>query len=180
MVRVVLEVFDAYPAETLDGIWGCLYNNYRSVLESDGGSQYKTAHNNGRERARETGSSVDLELSRDLYNKARRTQGYKACYKLSIARFSVKKLFLVVEIQHFFLRGTDIWAGGSNNNKPIYSIDKFIVMLLAKWGGLSDDIQTTEQVTALSTPPTIQYKSWTRCRTCWTKRRIICWIWRWT
>ena len=43
------------------------------MLESDGGSQCKTAHNNGRERARETGSSVDLELSRDLYNKARRT-----------------------------------------------------------------------------------------------------------
>ena len=72
MVRVVLEVFDAYPAETLDGIWGCLYNNYRSVLESDGGNQYKIAHNNGRKRARETGSSVDLELSRDLYNKVRR------------------------------------------------------------------------------------------------------------
>ena len=72
MVRVVLEVFDAYPAESLDGIWGCLYNNYRSVLESDGGNQYKIAHNNGRKRARETGSSVDLELSRDLYNKVRR------------------------------------------------------------------------------------------------------------
>ena len=72
MVRVVLEVFDAYPAESLDGIWGCLYNNYRSVSENDGGNQYKIAHNNGRKRARETGSSVDLELSRDLYNKVRR------------------------------------------------------------------------------------------------------------
>ena len=73
MVRVVLEVFNEYPAETLDGIWGCLYNNYRSVLENDGGNQYKIAHNNGRKRARETGSSVDLELSRDLHNKVRRT-----------------------------------------------------------------------------------------------------------
>ena len=66
MARVVLEVFDAYPAEALDGVWGCLYNNYRSVLESDGGNQYKMAHNNnnGRKRARETtGSSVDLGLS---------------------------------------------------------------------------------------------------------------------
>ena len=44
------------------------------MLENDGGNQYKIAHNNnGRKRARETGSSVDLELSRDLYNKARRT-----------------------------------------------------------------------------------------------------------
>ena len=43
------------------------------LLESDGGNQYKIAHNNGRKRARETGSSVDLELSRDLYNKVRRT-----------------------------------------------------------------------------------------------------------
>ena len=73
MVRVVLEVFNAYPAEALDGIWGCLCNNYRSLLESDGGDQCKIAHNNGRKRARETGSSVDLELSRDLYNKTRRT-----------------------------------------------------------------------------------------------------------
>ena len=61
------------PTNRQDGIWGCLYNNYRSVLESDGGHQYKIAHNNGRKRARETGSSVDFELSRDLYNKARRT-----------------------------------------------------------------------------------------------------------
>ena len=30
------------------------------------------ADNNGRKRARETGSSVDLELSKDLCNKARR------------------------------------------------------------------------------------------------------------
>ena len=43
---------------------GCLYNNYRSVLESGGGSQYKIAHNNGRKRARETGSSVDLEINK--------------------------------------------------------------------------------------------------------------------
>ena len=57
---------------TLDGVWGCLCNNYRSVLESDGGSQRKIAHNNGRKRARETGSSVDLELSEGLRNKARR------------------------------------------------------------------------------------------------------------
>ena len=59
----------------VDGIWGCLYKsyNYRSVLENGGGNQYKIAHNNGRKRARETGSSVDLELSRDLYNKVRRT-----------------------------------------------------------------------------------------------------------
>ena len=76
MVRIVLEVFKAYPAETLDGIWGCLYNSYRSVLESDGGNQYKAAHNNGRKRARETGFSVDLELSRDLYNKTRRTMKF--------------------------------------------------------------------------------------------------------
>ena len=61
-----------YLAETLDGIWGYFYNNYRYVLENDVGNQYKIAHNNVRKRARETGSSVDLGLSKDLYNKARR------------------------------------------------------------------------------------------------------------
>ena len=75
MVRIVLEVFNAYPAEALDGVWACLYNHYRSALEGEGGSQYKTAHDDGRKRAREVGSSVDLELSRDLYNKARRILG---------------------------------------------------------------------------------------------------------
>ena len=60
MVTKVLEVFEAYPAVTLDGVWGCLYNNYRSVLESDGGNQYKIAHNNGRKRARETDISSGL------------------------------------------------------------------------------------------------------------------------
>ena len=72
MVTNVLEILEEHPVDTLDGVWRRLYNNYRSALESDGGSQRKIAHNNGRKRARETGSSVDLELSEGLRNKARR------------------------------------------------------------------------------------------------------------
>ena len=49
------------------------------MLESDGGNQCKIAHNNGRKRAREAGSSVDLELSKDLYNKARRSNPKVIC-----------------------------------------------------------------------------------------------------
>ena len=60
------------PTNRQNCIWGYLYNNYRSVLENDGGNQYRIAHNNGRKRVRETGSSADSGLSKDLYNKARR------------------------------------------------------------------------------------------------------------
>ena len=40
----VLKAFEEYPADKLDGIWGCYYNNLRIVMESDGGNDYKQAH----------------------------------------------------------------------------------------------------------------------------------------
>jgi len=47
MMMNVLKAFEEYPADKLDGIWGCYYNNLRSVMESDGGNDYKQAHNDG-------------------------------------------------------------------------------------------------------------------------------------
>ena len=35
----VQDAWDEYPMETLDGIWRCLYNNYRSIMACNGGNQ---------------------------------------------------------------------------------------------------------------------------------------------
>ena len=40
-MNMIQEAWDEYPMETLDGIWGCLYNNYHSIMACDGGNQYK-------------------------------------------------------------------------------------------------------------------------------------------
>jgi len=50
----VLKAFEEYPADKLEGIWGCYYNNLRSVMECDGGNDYKQAHNGGKKRKRGT------------------------------------------------------------------------------------------------------------------------------
>ena len=73
MMEIVQRCFDEYPAENLDGIWGCLFNNYRSILACDGGSnQYKKAHNGGsRMRRQNTGTSVDLTVNMDDYRRCR-------------------------------------------------------------------------------------------------------------
>ena len=68
-MNMIQEAWDEYPMETLDGIWGCLYNNYRSIMASDGGNQYKQAHNGGQKRAENTGSSVDRKVNVDDYNR---------------------------------------------------------------------------------------------------------------
>ena len=64
------------------------------MLGNDGGNQYKIAHNNGRKRARETISSMDSGVNRDLYfctTKPDEFLGLKSCYKykLSMVRFSL-------------------------------------------------------------------------------------------
>lgn len=56
-------------AVKLDGIWGCLCNNYRSIMTCNGDNQYKHAHNGGRKRAENKGTSVDLTVNVDDYNR---------------------------------------------------------------------------------------------------------------
>jgi hypothetical protein len=72
MMEIVQNCFDDYPIDNLDGIWGCLFNNYRSIMACDGGNQYLKAHNGGRERRRITGTSVDLSVNIDDYRRCRR------------------------------------------------------------------------------------------------------------
>jgi len=69
MMVNVLKAFEEYPADKLDGIWGCYYNNLRSVMESDGGNDYKQAYNGGKKRKRDTGSAVDLSINFDDFDR---------------------------------------------------------------------------------------------------------------
>jgi hypothetical protein len=63
MMANVLKAFDEYPADKLDGIWACYYNNLRSVMACKGGNDYKQAHNGGAKRKRDTGSAIDLTVN---------------------------------------------------------------------------------------------------------------------
>ena len=38
MMEIVQNCFNDYPIDNLDGIWGCLFNNYRSIMACDGGN----------------------------------------------------------------------------------------------------------------------------------------------
>ena len=69
MMEIVQKCFDGYPIDNLDGIWGCLFNNYRSIMACDGGNL--KAHNGGRERRKITGTSVDLNVNIEDYRRCR-------------------------------------------------------------------------------------------------------------
>ena len=69
MMANVLKAFEEYPADKFDGIWACYYNNLRSVMQSDGGNDFKQAHNGGKRRRRETGSAIDLSINLDDYER---------------------------------------------------------------------------------------------------------------
>ena len=68
MMDIVKTAFLRYPLEKIDGIWGCLFNNFRSIMKCRGSNQYKQARNGGKNRAVETGTSVDLSVDVDDYN----------------------------------------------------------------------------------------------------------------
>ena len=72
MMGNVLKAFEEYPADKFDGIWACYYNNLPSVMQSDGGNDFKQAHNGGKRRKRETGSAIDLSVNLDDYEKCLR------------------------------------------------------------------------------------------------------------
>jgi hypothetical protein len=68
-IDLVKQAFEEYPMETLDSIWGCLYNVYREILKNDGGNQYKIPHNGGRNRAKNGLTSVDLTVDREHFER---------------------------------------------------------------------------------------------------------------
>ena len=74
---IVQNCFDDFPIDNLDGIWGCLFNNYIALYYNAwlvmvvGISILLKAHNGGRERRRITGTSVDLSVNIDDYRRCR-------------------------------------------------------------------------------------------------------------
>ena len=63
MMNNAEKAFWDYPADKLEDKWACYYNNLRSIMSSLGRNDYKQAHNDGKRRRRETGTSVDLSAS---------------------------------------------------------------------------------------------------------------------
>ena len=69
MMANVIRTFDEYPADKLENKWACYYNNLRSIMSCLGGNDYKQAHNGGKTRRQMTGTSVDLFISLDDYDR---------------------------------------------------------------------------------------------------------------
>ena len=69
MMANVISAFDEYPADKLEDKWACYYNNLRSIMSCIGGNDYKQAHKGGKRRRQMTGTSVDLSISLDDYDR---------------------------------------------------------------------------------------------------------------
>ena len=63
----VQEAFKGYPKDKITDIWACYFNNLRGIMKETGGNQYKPAHNNSRNRRKETGSPIDLRVNVEDY-----------------------------------------------------------------------------------------------------------------
>ena len=50
-------------------MWASYYNNMRSIMEVLGGNDYKQAHNGGKKRKRDIGTSVDLSIDLNDYDR---------------------------------------------------------------------------------------------------------------
>ena len=62
MMDMIQTAYWRFSVEKIEGIWGCLFNNFRSIMKCRGNNQYKQAHNGGKYRALTTGTSVDLYI----------------------------------------------------------------------------------------------------------------------
>ena len=63
----VQEAFKAYPKDKITDIWASYFNNLRGIMKETGGNQYKPAHNDSRNRRKETGSPIDLSVNLEDY-----------------------------------------------------------------------------------------------------------------
>ena len=64
----VQEAFKSYPKE-IPQEYACNFNNLRGIMKETGGNRYKPAHNNSRNRKKETGSPIDLWANLEDYNR---------------------------------------------------------------------------------------------------------------
>ena len=69
MMQNVVQAFNDYPSDKLEDMWASYYNNMRSIMKDLGGNEYKQAHNNGKKRRRDIGSSVDLSIDLNDYDR---------------------------------------------------------------------------------------------------------------
>ena len=73
MMQNVVKAFNDYPSDKLDDMWASYYNNMRSIMEVLGGNdynyKYKQAHNGGKKRKRDIGTSVDLSIDLNDYDR---------------------------------------------------------------------------------------------------------------
>jgi len=73
MMNNAEKAFWDYPADKLEDKWACYYNNLRNIMSSLGGNDYmiinRRTSNDGKRRRRETGTSVDLSISLDDYDR---------------------------------------------------------------------------------------------------------------
>ena len=65
----VVKAFNDFPSDKLEDMWASYYNNMRSIMEELGGNDYKQAHNGGKKRKRDVGTSVDLSIDLNDYDR---------------------------------------------------------------------------------------------------------------
>lgn len=65
----VRTAFDQYDGETLDHIWAFQIACWTSILKEDGGNQYTKPHSGARLRGAFGGTSVDLTIDTNEYNR---------------------------------------------------------------------------------------------------------------
>ena len=65
----VVQAFNDYPSDKLEDVWASYYNNMRSIMKELAGNDYKQAHNGGKKRKRDIGTSVDLSIDLNDYDR---------------------------------------------------------------------------------------------------------------
>ena len=69
MMQNVVKAFNDYPSDELEDMWASYYNNMRSIVKELGGNDCKQAHNGGKKRKRDIGTSVDLSIDLNDYDR---------------------------------------------------------------------------------------------------------------
>ena len=69
MMKNVAQAFNDYPSDKIEDMWVFPYNNMRSIMKELEGNDYKQAHNGDKKRKRDMGTSIDLSIDLNDYDK---------------------------------------------------------------------------------------------------------------
>ena len=72
MMDIVMIKFQEYCSKKLVRIWGCLFDNFRSIMKVRGKNDYRQAHNDDRKRQNGGESPIDLTVDMDDHNECKR------------------------------------------------------------------------------------------------------------